>query len=903
MSLEKIKKQRDENLRREMISKMLASFAVTAVVAVTVVVSSAPAEPAAARFLLLSAVSTEIVYRVNVSDPELTITAGSLKVVIESPYERYEEPIELGTSSGTHLMAYENSEYTLSVRAKRGFGEEILTKQSVVASHTLSGAIIDYHLDENIDLSSNQEQLRYSVSTLYDDPQSVVSSLSLEYGYLSSYVLDYDPEAVPEFFETIPITGNTQESWIENIPNYNNVVFVRFIAYLSSSEVVTFDSLQFSTPFILYASIYQTNVGSDFVEFAFFSEQFSKVDAAFTVLLYKGEKLIDSKVVEEQTTSSYAEFQQVIIRFDNLTPETMYRAVLMAEYIDPYTFEQMNTEVQTVDFSTLFVPSDTLSGIITGYEIDSSIDLSTRPQFLRYSISTFYQDPQLETASLSLQYGFLPTEMVIENPLAVPEYYESVSVYYTTQDTWIENIPNFNYTVFVRFVATLTNSDTVVLDDVQFTTPFVVSAFLYPSNVSIDFAELIFYIEQPLTIEVSFSIELYLGETLVDTLPIELPTDPLEQTGPHTVLIDNLSPETTYSAVLWAEYTDPETQILKNDELQTIEFTTLPNVPQILSGTINSFLLDETIDLQTNPEMLRYNISTYYEDPLAEVSSISLQYAYVPTDVLLANPSIVPQNYLSISISNYSQDSWIEGIPNFNSTVFLRLVAILTNLETVILDEMQFETPVFVMANMSLSDIGYDFAQFSFFSEPTTLVEVAFTVELFANEILIDSKSVPSAPSPTSMPNQGFNMQTIYFGNLSYAGPLFTAKLVASYIDPNTSETVNRILQTTEFNLTPFYTFQVSISETAYSYEVTVLVDDPQFVLSNFSYMILFGTPDNMMYVTSGILLTETPDVAQRIYTTSISKQGYAGYTFEILCDKTVNSVVYYSCLLYSSVL
>jgi len=902
MSLEKIKKQRNENLRREMITKMLASFAVTAVVAVAVVVSSAPKEPVAARFLLLSAVSTEIVYRVNVSDPELTITTGSLKVIIESPFERYEEPIELGTSSGTHLMTYENSEYTLSIRGKRGFGEETLAKQSVVASHTLSGAIVDYHIDEQIDLSANPLQLRYSISTLYDDPQSVVSSVSLEYGYLPSYALDYDPEAVPEVFESIPVLSTSQESWIDNIPNFNNVVFVRFIAFLSSDEVVTFDSLQFSTPYILYASIYQNNVGSDFVEFAFFAEQFSDVDAVFTVNLFNGETLIDSKVVEFPT-NSIGDYQQVIIRFDNLIPETMYRAVLMAEYVDPYTFEQKNVAVQTVEFSTIFAPSDSLSGIITGYSIDSSIDLSLRPQFLRYSVSTFYQDPQLEATSLTLEYGVLPTELVNSNPLSVPEYFESVSIYYASQETWIENIPNYNYTVFVRLVATLTNTETVILDDLQFTTPFVISAFLYPSNIGVDSAELIFYLEQSLSVDISFFVELYSGITLIETFPIVLPTDPLEQIGPHTVLFSNLTAETSYSAVLRAEYVDPDTQVSMNEELYTVPFTTLANVVQVLAGSISNYLLDETIDLQSNPEMLRYDITTIYEDPLSEVSSVSLEYGYVPTSVLIMNPSVVPQSYATVPISSYSQDSWIEGIPNFNSTVFLRFVAILNNSETVILDEIQFETPVMIMASMSLSDIGYDFVRFSVFSEPNNLVEVAFTVELYADSTLVQTKNVPPASSPPNMPNQGFYMQTILFETLSSGSALMSARLVASYIDPNTSEIVNRLIQTFDFTTTPFYAFNVTIMETAYTYEVTVFADDPQFVLSNLSYTILFGPPENLQYLTSGLFSTDNPSLGQRTYTASIAKQGYSGYTFEILCDKTVNASVYYSCLLYTSVL
>ncbi|MCX5774959.1 MAG: hypothetical protein NTV44_01080 [Firmicutes bacterium] len=454
---------------------------------------------------------------------------------------------------------------------------------------------------------------------------------------------------------------------------------------------------------------------------------------------------------------------------------------------------------------------------------------------------------------MNLEYGVLPTEMLISNPSAVPEYFESVSI--------------------------------------------------TPSNVSIDFAELIFYLEQPLTIDVAFSVELYLADALIENQAIELPTDPSLQAGPHTIVFENLTAETTYSAILKANYINPDTLETRNDVLSTIEFTTMPNVVQTLSGSISNYLIDASIDLQTNPQFLRYDVTTIYADPQSEVSSVTLEYGYVPTAVLLMNPNAVPQSYSSVSVTGSSQDSWIEGIPNVNCTVFLRLIALLKNTETVILDEAQFETPLMIMADMTISDISYDYVIFSCFAEPNATTEITYTIELYDSDVLVETKTVPDIVSQPGMPNQGGNSQSVRFENLANPEHLYTAKLVATYIDSHTSETVVRIIQSMEFTTTAQYSYDVTVTPTEFTYEIGILIHDSQFVLSNITYSIFSGVAGNLMYVTGGPLTTDTPDGTDRYYMVSISKQAYTGYTLELLGSKTVNGVVYLSCLLYTIVL
>ena len=71
-----IKKSQENEKKRQMLTRWLASFAVTAVVVVTVVVANQT--PVSADFLSVKALGNEIVYRVNVQDPDTRIAKDTL---------------------------------------------------------------------------------------------------------------------------------------------------------------------------------------------------------------------------------------------------------------------------------------------------------------------------------------------------------------------------------------------------------------------------------------------------------------------------------------------------------------------------------------------------------------------------------------------------------------------------------------------------------------------------------------------------------------------------------------------------------------------------------------------------------------------------------------------------------
>ncbi len=91
-----IKKIRENEKRRQLITKMLASFAVTAVVVVTVVIASQ--KPVTADFLSVTALGNEILYRIDVKDPDGRIAEETLQLEVKGSTEKYFVPLGIGES-------------------------------------------------------------------------------------------------------------------------------------------------------------------------------------------------------------------------------------------------------------------------------------------------------------------------------------------------------------------------------------------------------------------------------------------------------------------------------------------------------------------------------------------------------------------------------------------------------------------------------------------------------------------------------------------------------------------------------------------------------------------------------------------------------------------------------------
>lgn len=345
-----------------------------------------------------------------------------------------------------------------------------------------------------------------------------------------------------------------------------------------------------------------------------------------------------------------------------------------------------------------------------------------------------------------------------------------------------------------------------------------------------------------------------------------------------------------------------------------------------LSGAVAEVELDPSIDLNSQPYSLAYNIRTLYDDPRQELSDLTLYYDFVETSVYENSSSessessdsqsysseipayaYTPNYYYSVPISETDQVSMISDIPNWNYTVFLRLAGTkVSDQSTVILDEMTFTTPFNINASFYINDLGSDYATFYISPSEVAKVDPVFTLKMFdVDETLI--QSIPLS----------FQTETVSEGEWESSGLTYTyrwaqvtvdglnpltfyhADLYAAYTDPNTTEEVDRVLSTLPFNTFPHYTVDVSHTETETTYEFTITVNDPDLIFQDFYFNMFDTTTEYEQYLQYGNFVTQSQG-AERIYTASIAKPTVDSFRLEILTTKAYEGTYYYGCLLYT---
>jgi len=346
-----IKKIRENEKRRQLITKMLASLAVTAVVVVTVVIASQ--KPVTADFLSVTALGNEILYRIDVKDPDGRIAEETLQLEVKGSTEKYFVPLGIGESQGSQIVFGNSSSYSLDISADLGFGREILDSASVQLTQSLAGAILDVRLDPEVSQNEESETLTYLVYTKYFDPESKVESAILQYAYVYEEEYPqpqrYDPDSLD--YESIIIEGETATSTLENISNYNMTIHLRLAVYLAGEETPTIlDEYAFSTPFRFFGSLYVQDVGMEYAIFSVYVDNPQNIPIEVWVDVYFQTNLITSIPVSFDQESSHSEGAQV--RVEHLMPNAPHSAALRARYTDPDTKEEKTIELEPVEFMT-----------------------------------------------------------------------------------------------------------------------------------------------------------------------------------------------------------------------------------------------------------------------------------------------------------------------------------------------------------------------------------------------------------------------------------------------------------------------------------------------------------------------------------------------------------------------
>ncbi|MDD3842712.1 MAG: hypothetical protein PHD24_04630, partial [Candidatus Izemoplasmatales bacterium] len=329
----KRRKKNQDDQKRRMIIKMMSSFAVTAVVAAVIVFAPTPA---LAKFENVNAFGNEIYYETYVQDTDSTITEGSLKVVIESQLTTIEESIDLGTDSGAILDLLPNTVYTVSIKAKRGYGEETLAYTSVTTESGYGGRISEINLTgTSVDQWDNR-LLTYQVTTVYNDLYQEISALRLKYVLISaSEYHEMQDMGYPLDYVSIDISNQMTITTIPDVYDSNMMIIMIFEADLLTGETIILHERTFTTPLAIVGSIYVADTTPSSITATVYADYSIITDLVYQVSLIKNGEAIQTYTLAN--TAGESEWLDFEVFFDNLTMATLYHIRLEATFLNPET--------------------------------------------------------------------------------------------------------------------------------------------------------------------------------------------------------------------------------------------------------------------------------------------------------------------------------------------------------------------------------------------------------------------------------------------------------------------------------------------------------------------------------------------------------------------------------------
>ncbi|MGD9605370.1 MAG: hypothetical protein AB7V00_04380 [Bacilli bacterium] len=366
------KKQFWEKQKRLIVQNWLSSFVVTAVVVVAAVVI-APRIPSAS-FIDTEVFGNDIFFQVEVIDEDAMIDMDSLKIVAKSPLEEHYQPLNLGRQQGSFGTLEPNTEYDLLIYAKYGFGEGVLAKTTLKTEANYGGQIVNWQ-EVALDPMQTQEMLLMDISTRYNDLKSEIASVNLQFAtlYLEEVPIDgsfptnltYQTYPIAEFYQTTQI-----ELWA-----YETVqIYLVLEATLKTNEVVVLDQKTFPSPLQLNASIFHSDIGSDFIKLMVYPDFHTRKDIVYEINLLQDSQVLKREIIIYEDTGIEYEQSEIII-FDRLLSERNYHVQLLAKYFDEITGLEIEKQVNWLDFKTTPAYGYTITSESTDTEINVSVAL------------------------------------------------------------------------------------------------------------------------------------------------------------------------------------------------------------------------------------------------------------------------------------------------------------------------------------------------------------------------------------------------------------------------------------------------------------------------------------------------------------------------------------------------
>ncbi|MDT8336240.1 MAG: hypothetical protein RQ856_00280 [Candidatus Izemoplasmatales bacterium] len=320
----------------EIIKSLFQAVTVTvvAVVAVTVFIPSSPK----ARFDEVKAFSHEIIYQVSVTDQDLVVEDNQLKLVLESQFERIEQWISIGQNYGSFSELDQNTQYSLKVVFDKGFGEEVLAKETVTTSNDLVAAI------SSISISPN---------SLYYEP---IYDIGISYGNIENYsnfqiryatiYQDFEQEIFYDTYVLTMLENNVEMQFYDS----SHVEFVIILEAMLDGEWVILDEVRFAPPFSVDAYVYLSSYNDSEAHFNVYVEGSSNVEILYQMEVYLNDYLVN-KVDYIPSANVEQHGNEFVI--SGLKPDSDYTFSMKAWYTNPETLREEHVLIGEAFIHTL----------------------------------------------------------------------------------------------------------------------------------------------------------------------------------------------------------------------------------------------------------------------------------------------------------------------------------------------------------------------------------------------------------------------------------------------------------------------------------------------------------------------------------------------------------------------
>lgn len=290
-----------------------------------------------ASFFNIKTFSQVINYQVNIKEPDYIVLENELVVVLEDGVNNYEQVVNLGNNFNSFTNLLPNTEYTLKLIYRPINGEVTILEETVTTTNELVAAITNFS-----SLPAYEQGLRfYDVEVLYGDITGYsdwqIRTAIVERGF--------EEQA---FYDTYLIDTINQPYEVMFYNDLGEEYHVILEALFNGSRVIV-DEIRVPLPDGINVYLeYPFSVNQDNIGFIIYNDG-ENIESFTLDLEVYNQSILEQNLsinLEDLVLNSYEYF------IYNLVPDTEYRFVLYANYIDQDSLREVRKVIGELTVQT-----------------------------------------------------------------------------------------------------------------------------------------------------------------------------------------------------------------------------------------------------------------------------------------------------------------------------------------------------------------------------------------------------------------------------------------------------------------------------------------------------------------------------------------------------------------------